>query len=201
MLRWLTTLYRQPDPLANSAKICPIKPNRFSTEPSSNDRLAEALRTRNPRWTTRALWYPPAQSRRHLPNAGSAVGRTGTHRVRHQRPCPQSTGQRGHSSIEMRTKRPTCVELPSGDAADGKGTVPKTAFAILCSHPGGQTHRRRRKHAPARHVHNLNRHESRQGIGIVAAHCERCRQCLRANVQLQCLRANAYCSSRYPWLQ
>ena len=77
MLRWLTTLYRQPDPLANSAKICPIKPNHFSTEPSSNGRLAEALRTRNPRWTTRALWYPPAQSRRHLPNAGSAVGRTG----------------------------------------------------------------------------------------------------------------------------
>ena len=74
MLRWLTTPYRQPDPLPNSAKISPIKPNHFSTEPSSNDRLAEALRTRNPRWTTRALWYPPAQSRRYLPNAGAPVG-------------------------------------------------------------------------------------------------------------------------------
>ena len=72
-VRWLTLPYRQLDPLANSAKICPIKPNRFSTEPSSNDMLAEALRTRNPRWTTRALWYPPAQSRRHLPNAHEAA--------------------------------------------------------------------------------------------------------------------------------
>ena len=60
MVRWLTTPYRQPDPHPNSAKICPIKPNHFSTEPSSNDRLAEALRTRNPRWTTRArVGIPP----------------------------------------------------------------------------------------------------------------------------------------------
>ena len=29
-VRWLTTAYRQPDPLPNSAKICPIKPNHLS---------------------------------------------------------------------------------------------------------------------------------------------------------------------------
>ena len=101
-LRWFTTPYKQPDPLPNSAKICPIKPNHFSTEPSSNDRLAEALRTRNPRWTTRTLWYPPAQSRRHLPNAGAAVG---------QRDAP------GTASAMPAVNRPAYVELPSGDAA------------------------------------------------------------------------------------
>ena len=30
MLRWLTTAYRQPDPLPNSAKICPTKPNHLT---------------------------------------------------------------------------------------------------------------------------------------------------------------------------
>ncbi len=74
MLRWFTTPYRQPDRLPNSAKISPIKPNHFSTDPSSNDRLAEALRTRNPRWTTKALWYPPTQLRHYLPNGGVPVG-------------------------------------------------------------------------------------------------------------------------------
>ena len=87
------------------------------------------------------------------------------------RAIPQSGGKDTQSRRQRRTAQFNAV-LPSG----------------------GQTHRRRRKHAPARHIHNLNRHEGRQGkikhqtsglpkgIGIVAAHCERCRQCLRANV-------------------
>ena len=80
MLRWLTTPYRQPDPLPDSAKICPIKSNHFSTEPSSNDRLAEALRTRNPRWTTRALWYPPAPSQLYtLAATGKRVDHSNQH--------------------------------------------------------------------------------------------------------------------------
>ena len=74
MLRCFNTPYRQPDSLPNSAKISPIKPSHFSTDPSSDDRLAKALRTRNPRWTTKALWYPPAQLRRYLPNEGAPVG-------------------------------------------------------------------------------------------------------------------------------
>ena len=32
MLRWLTTPYRQRDPLPNFVKICPIKPNHLSSE-------------------------------------------------------------------------------------------------------------------------------------------------------------------------
>ena len=147
-------------PLANSAKICPIKPNRFSTEPSSNDRLAEALRTRNPQWTTRALWYPPAQSRRHLPNAHEAA-----------------PGRYRNQAVKIHSPEDSVVPLSS----------------MRCSHPAA----RPTDAAPALHIHNLNRHEGRQGkikhqrsglpkgIGIVAAHCERCRQCLRANVQLQ----------------
>ena len=142
----------------NSAEICPIKPNRFSTEPSSNDRLAEALRTRNPQWTTRALWYPPAQSRRHLPNAHEAA-----------------PGRYRNQAVKIHSPEDSVVPLSS----------------MRCSHPAA----RPTDAAPALHIHNLNRHEGRQGkikhqrsglpkgIGIVAAHCERCRQCLRVNIE------------------
>ena len=85
--------------------------------------------------------YPPAQSRRHLPNAGSAVGERDAP-GRHQRPCLQSTGPRGHPSIEMRRKRPTCVELPSGDRNQVVKVHPEDSVvplsSMLCSHPAAR---------------------------------------------------------------
>ena len=65
MLRWLTTPYRQPDPLPNSAKICPIKPNYLWP-------LSEALsmfaRKHMVRWLTTAYRQPDP-----LPNSGACI--------------------------------------------------------------------------------------------------------------------------------
>ena len=79
MLRWLTTPYRQPDPLPNSAKICPIKPNHFSTEPLSNDRLTEALRTKEPAVDDQGPVIPTRTITPPLAECG--VGRGGTRRT------------------------------------------------------------------------------------------------------------------------
>ena len=92
---------------------------------------------RNPRWTTRALWYPPAQSRRHLPNAGSAVG---------ERDAP-GTASKGMLAVnwpgwasltECARSGPRALSCPRAiPQSGGKGTVPKTAphRSVQCSAP------------------------------------------------------------------